>query len=370
MAGNPWGGSEELWCELALNAHNAGNNVFISYYNWGTTHQKIRDLEQRGIVSFKRKRISFSSLRQKPLGKFNEYVFSSRQLKEIMKKSAPDHVVISMGAFCDLDIRIYQNFLLKLETPFSLLVHANPENRYFSLRTVLLITQICEKASKIYFVSKRLLEIATRQTGYGFPNAEIILNPVNMEDNDYVSYPDDHEVLQLACVGRLSAYVKGQALLFQLLALPKWRERKWHLNIYGKGPDEDLFKHLVNIYNLEDKVVFHGHVKDVKKDIWAHNHVLVMPSYYEGLPLALVEAMLCGRTAVCTDVGGAKEILSEDIGFFSDGVTLSSFGKAMEDMWTERELLHDKGRLAKVEIDNYLKSFPSYKEIIANLEIK
>lgn len=370
MAGNPWGGSEELWCELALNAHNAGNKIFISYYDWGTTPVKIKLLEQQGIVSYKRNRISYSSLIQKPLGKFNEYMFSSRRLKEIMKKSDPEHIVVSMGGFSDLNIRIYRNFLLKTGTQFSLIVHVNPEDRYFSLESVKLITQICEKASKIYFVSKRLLEIAKRQTGYSFPNAEIILNPVNMDGNEYVSFPNDNEVIGLACVGRLNAPVKGQALLIQLLASTKWRERKWKLNIYGKGPDENLFKYLVYANNLEDKIVFHGHVKDIKKDIWAYNHVLVMPSYFEGLPLALVEAMLCGRTAVCTDVGGAKEILSEENGFFSDGVTLTSFGSAMENMWKEKTLLQKKGRLAKTEIDNYLNSFPTYDEIIRNLERK
>ena len=54
-------------------------------------------------------------------------------------------------------------------------------------------------------------------------------------------------------------------------------------------------------------VHFRGHVNDIRA-IWEQNHLLVLPSRYEGLPLALVEAMWCGRPAVVTDVGGNAEL--------------------------------------------------------------
>ncbi len=48
-------------------------------------------------------------------------------------------------------------------------------------------------------------------------------------------------------------------------------------------------------------------------DIWAANHLLVMPSRFEELPLAMVEAMLCARPVVATDVAGHKEIIEEGV---------------------------------------------------------
>ena len=42
------------------------------------------------------------------------------------------------------------------------------------------------------------------------------------------------------------------------------------------------------------------------------NHLLVLPSRAEGTPIALVEAMICARPAVVTDVGGNVEWLEDD----------------------------------------------------------
>ena len=54
-------------------------------------------------------------------------------------------------------------------------------------------------------------------------------------------YPKD-KTIQLACVGLLSAKVKGQAILLQCLSDKQWKQRNWHLNIYGKGNDLNYFK--------------------------------------------------------------------------------------------------------------------------------
>ena len=368
MGGNPWGGSEHLWCALAKTAFKDQHDVFISYYKWKEIPTKIKELEDLGIKSFRRKRINFDKLQEKPLGLINKTFFSPNQLSYVLKSAKPEHIVISMGSFSELEIKLYQIFLKNLKLPFSLIIHANPEDRYFSATMAKKMKEVCEIASNIFFVSKRLLEISKRQIAYSFPNSQIIKNPVNMSSSDIVVYNGEDSILNMACVGRLSARVKGQSLLLQVLSQEKWKTRKWTLNIYGKGPDEALFKYLTKNWNLEQKVNFKGHVSDIRNDIWSNNQVLVMPSYYEGLPLSLVEAMLCGRTAVSTDVGGATEILPENLGYFSYGVNFSALDKAMDNMWEEMDLLIKKGSLAKNEIDKYLKSFPTYSELIENLE--
>ena len=51
----------------------------------------------------------------------------------------------------------------------------------------------------------------------------------------------------------------------------------------------------------------------------------------EGMPLALVEAMFCGRIAVVTNVGGNTEWIDDKLnGFIAEEATVESFNKAMQ----------------------------------------
>lgn len=56
-----------------------------------------------------------------------------------------------------------------------------------------------------------------------------------------------------------------------------------------------------------------------------------MPSRFEGLPLAMVEAMLCARPVVATDVAGHAEIIEDGVtGFLADAPTAGSMAAALE----------------------------------------
>jgi len=78
------------------------------------------------------------------------------------------------------------------------------------------------------------------------------------------------------------------------------------VSVYGEGPQERILRRVVESNALQDKIRFCGNVSDVSK-IWRDNHALIMPS--EGLPLALVEALMCGRTAIVTDMAGNAEVI-------------------------------------------------------------
>ena len=67
------------------------------------------------------------------------------------------------------------------------------------------------------------------------------------------------------------------------------------------------------------------------EDIWAKEQILVLPSRQEGLPIALVEAMMAGRPAVVTDVGGNREVIDEGItGFIAEAPTVCAVSAALE----------------------------------------
>ena len=104
---------------------------------------------------------------------------------------------------------------------------------------------------------------------------------------------------------------------------------------------------LAQHYAIANRVEFCGHVNDIRS-IWQLNHLPALPSRGEGTPLALVEAMLCGRPAVVTDVGGNAEWIDDgQTGFVAEAATTRSFGRALERAWlvnAEWQKMGNKGR--------------------------
>jgi glycosyltransferase involved in cell wall biosynthesis len=106
--------------------------------------------------------------------------------------------------------------------------------------------------------------------------------------------------------------------------------------------------------------------------IWARNHALAVPSRFEGLPLALVEAMMCGRPAVVTDVAGNSEVIEDGVtGFLADAPTVRSMESALERFWAQRNDLERMGQVAAARIRQLIPPDPvgvfsdKIKELIA-----
>jgi glycosyltransferase involved in cell wall biosynthesis len=100
------------------------------------------------------------------------------------------------------------------------------------------------------------------------------------------------------------------------------------------------------MYGIAEKVEFCGHVGDIRS-LWADNHLLVLPSRSEGTPLSLVEAMICGRPSVVTDVGGNLEWVDEPAtGFVAEAPSPRAFGNALERAWGSQASWEAMGRAA------------------------
>ena len=348
MGANPWGGSEELWSAMAMEALKDKHDVSISIYDWGENLKNITELKQAGANINKRKRISYTDLKGKIKGKITQHIFAEKELLNFISKSNPDIVFLSMGGVCDLEIDSVRKFLLKLNISYYIVFHANPDSYAVEYNKLEDIRSILSKAKQLFFVSNRMRQIAERQMAFDFSKSKIVANPVNMKEIGILPYSNS-DCLNFAIVGRLNVSIKGQALLLQILGSGEWKQRNWHLNIYGEGPDEQLIENLIDFYKLNNNVTLHGHVNDIRREIWVKNHILLMPSYYEGLPIALVEGMLCGRIAVATDVGGNMEIIEHNKnGFIAEAPTFYSFGKMLEYAYTQKEKFKLMGEKAYI----------------------
>ncbi|WP_427922393.1 glycosyltransferase [Streptomyces sp. cg40] len=106
----------------------------------------------------------------------------------------------------------------------------------------------------------------------------------------------------VVCVGRLCRQ-KGQDVLLRAWDVVLRRVPRARLVLVGDGPDRDALRQLA-----PESVLFAGAVADAVPWYQAAD-LVVLPSRWEGMALAPLEAMACGRPVVVTDVAGARESL-------------------------------------------------------------
>lgn len=110
----------------------------------------------------------------------------------------------------------------------------------------------------------------------------------------------------IGSVGRL-AKVKGQDRLIRAFAVLR-ETTDCRLLLVGGGPDQPELEELVVRLGVGDSVFLVGHQNCVR-DYLAAMDIFVLPSRSEGLPVALLEAMLAGVPVAATHVGEVAEIL-------------------------------------------------------------
>ena len=326
MSGATWGGSEELWAETAFEALQVGHEVFVSVVGWADEAPKLRELERRGAKILRRYNRDFPA---------QGGSFAGASSYRDLFKTNPGVLLINQAASFEV---IERSDLLELlyvtPIPFVLVCHWN--------QNLPILADDCRRAHacnifsrafRVLFVSNQNRIQAERQLAMKISNSDLVLNPVNLSDRSFLPWPDSRTV-RLASVGRLSTWSKGQDVLMEALSANQWKDRDWHLTLYGAGPDECYLRSLVEFFGLQGRITFAGHQTDVRA-IWAEEQILVMFSRAEGTPMALVEAMLCGRPAIVSDVGGNREWITEgQTGFVAEAPVIGLARAALERAWS------------------------------------
>lgn len=125
-------------------------------------------------------------------------------------------------------------------------------------------------------------------------------------------HPDIARKKQIVYVGRLSKE-KGVARLIE--SFSKIKNKNWKLALAGDGPEKANLERLVQELDVFDRVVFLGKVTEVDV-LLAQSSIFVLPSYLEGFPNALCEAMSAGLPCICFDSIPHEELITEGINGF------------------------------------------------------
>jgi glycosyltransferase involved in cell wall biosynthesis len=115
-------------------------------------------------------------------------------------------------------------------------------------------------------------------------------------------------------------------------------------------------KQLVDDFNCADVVKFHApEYKSAKIERFSNSDVLLLPSYHEGMPMSVIEAMAAGMPVIATRVGGIPELVIEgETGFLVEPKDITRLIDAMEKFIGEPDLIYKMGKRGrKKAIDEF-----------------
>jgi glycosyltransferase involved in cell wall biosynthesis len=187
------------------------------------------------------------------------------------------------------------------------------EQRYRAIHILLrpFLRLIWRQAAALTACSEQHKELAL-QTEPDLP-----IQPISNGVDTQMFHPDPalrrvDGVIRLVCSGRLIER-KGQQFLIPAVAELHRRGHLVELVIVGTGDNEPALRGQTSELGIEDIVHFTGFVEWQKMpQLYQSSDVFVLPSFNEGMSIALLEAMATGLPVVVTDTGGARELVDRN----------------------------------------------------------
>lgn len=177
----------------------------------------------------------------------------------------------------------------------------------------------------------------------------VIYNPVDILAFSGVSKDAHNDVFRILAVCRLDP-IKNLDLLINTFALLR-KERKdvpLELWIIGEGPERGRLEALAEALDLGNGVTFWGYQAS-PADFYKSVSLFVLPSFSEGLPVSLAEAMLTGTPCVATKIGGAPEFVQDGVnGWLIDPYDAGAFTQRLREILDlspeQKGLIAENGR--------------------------
>jgi glycosyltransferase involved in cell wall biosynthesis len=138
------------------------------------------------------------------------------------------------------------------------------------------------------------------------------ISPLGVDPDVFRPMPrmQNAQEFQLICVGRLVS-AKGQAILMQAMGLMRDDRQHVRLTLVGDGPDRAALEQMAADLKIADLVHFAGAVnQDHIRRLYQQADAFVLPSFAEGIPVVLMEAMSMGIPCISTAITGIPELIS------------------------------------------------------------
>lgn len=159
------------------------------------------------------------------------------------------------------------------------------------------------------FARSQLMKLSPVAQWEKFEVTPLGVDPAKFSPQPHQS-DDGFEVL---CVGRLVP-AKGQHILLTAMRELVARGRSIRLRVVGDGPDRNALEQQARRLGVAEHVCFEGAVnQDRIRDFYGRAHAFVLPSFAEGIPVVLMEAMAMQLPCITTRITGIPELIRDGI---------------------------------------------------------
>jgi glycosyltransferase involved in cell wall biosynthesis len=180
-------------------------------------------------------------------------------------------------------------------------------------------------------------------------NIWILPNPVKMPDEkELESQRRKQNKIQLLFMGEIGQRKGIYDLVTAISMLPVEIRSKVILHICGNNELHKLTTY-IRSKNVADECMVHGWIDgERKKSFLANADIYILPSYHEGLPVSILEAMAYELPVISTNVGGIPEVvLHNQNGFIISPGSVNELAQSIEKLVTDHELRIAFGQKSK-----------------------
>ncbi len=235
---------------------------------------------------------------------------------------------------------------------------SNPLRPFFRWLSPRQLRQDCQRAMAAAYVTKFAL-----QNRYPCPNLSQGISDVVLPDESIVAAPRPVRqaagTITLVFIGTMAQLYKAPDILIKAVAICVRQGLDLKLQMLGDGRFRSTLTELAATENISDNVNFLGQLASgsAVREQLDRADIFILPSYQEGLPRAMVEAMARALPCIGSSVGGVPELLPpEDLVVPGDVNALAA---------KIREIVTDPNRLAQMSARNLATAQAYRDEVLA-----
>ena len=300
------GGAERVICNLA--------EYFCSEGYLVTMVTKVRDEKEYDLNSRIRRIIADITPEEETGSRIHNLLARINKLRRIWKEVKPDVIV----SFIRKNNLMAIASAVPLGIPVVVSVRSAPERELmgFGFKTISFL--LFRMAAGVVLQTREAYDFFP---GYIRAKAVVLPNSINpeflkaseeLETQGDGSSTNSARKKKIITVGRIDDN-KNQKLLVDAYVRIAMQYPDWSLELVGDGSGKKSLEEYVLTLPCKDRINFTGAVDDVAKRM-SEASIFVLPSKIEGMPNALIEAMVMGMACISTDCpcGGPRDLIAAD----------------------------------------------------------